>query len=344
LASSSVFQRRPRLTLGLFGLLLLLLLLISAEVACRVYRHYWHEPNTAYFLAHQELGWVLNTRQKPRIQQNKCNENVALKPAPHPLLNKKPGKTTGTRVLFLGDSFTHAHTVSPGKAYFDVFEGLNPGKYTVYAAGIGGYGSLQEYLLLKKLHSLIKPDVVIWQLSGNDPHNNVFELDKSSFGNNSQRLRPYLDLASNRIELKDPRFFWFKHLCLSRVVFNRLLVLDARFDLGFLKAAEAWLALPEKRQVALMRQGLEVVKRVLARAQKEFPHTEFIGFSTDSSFDAAYARIFRQSGAKYLPRVYQKINQSPQPSNCLPLDVHWNHHGHQVAGKVIAHMLADELE
>jgi hypothetical protein len=63
--------------------------------------------------------------------------------------------------------------VAKGSAFYDHFERRLPYPAKVYAAGVGGYGTAQEYLLLRRLQRL-KPDVVVWQLCNNDIINNVF--------------------------------------------------------------------------------------------------------------------------------------------------------------------------
>jgi hypothetical protein len=147
------------------------------------------------------FGWVHNTQMKKRVTTNKCDEKVIRLPSTKPLINKLPKYSAAKNILFIGDSFTHAHEVSTGQAYFDVFEEHVKNQYSVYAAGIGGFGNLQEYLLLVSVFEEVKPDIVMWQLCGNDVDNNVYELDNASFYNN-QRPRPYLNVNSNQIDTK----------------------------------------------------------------------------------------------------------------------------------------------
>ena len=81
-------------------------------------------------------------------------------------------------------------------------------------------------MLLERVWDEVQPQIVIWQLDPNDVNNNVYELDSGSFFNN-QRPRPYLDLQSGRVEIRDPGFFLFDVSQLFRFVFHRLLALVA---------------------------------------------------------------------------------------------------------------------
>lgn len=180
----------------------------------------------------ETYGWVLNTQMKEIHRLNRCGEPVITKPPPHPLIIKFPKYNYPKKILFVGDSITHAHEVSTGKAYYDVFEELVKDQYSVFAAGVGGYGNLQEYLIIKNLHSEIKPDIIFWQLSGNDAINNVFELERSQLNNNNQRPRPYLDIETNEIKMRDPSFWLLEHSRGFKYFYSQLFVVDWHYKLG----------------------------------------------------------------------------------------------------------------
>ena len=71
---------------------------------------------------------------------------------------RAPEPAPGTpRILFLGDSFTHAVEVGDEHAYHAVFARRMP-EYAVFAIGAGGYGPLQEALLLEEVYPRVEPD------------------------------------------------------------------------------------------------------------------------------------------------------------------------------------------
>jgi len=285
------------------------------------------------------LGWVHNTQMKKRVKSNKCGETVVRLPSTHRLINKFPKYSADKNILFIGDSVTHAHEVSTGKAYYDVFEENTKNKFSVYTAGIGGFGNWQEFLILESVFDEVKPDIVVWQLCSNDVTNNVYELDNSTFYNN-QRPRPYLNLKNNQTEIKNPGFWLFDWSHGFRFVFNRLLRLDWKYELGLLDLLNSTIALDSKAREKYEKQGLEVLDRVLNNAMAKFPNTRFYGFSVGGTYDKEYENIFVKHGAVYLSEFYNYVD-STEETNCLPLDGHWNHLGNQVAGNMLSKLLAD---
>jgi lysophospholipase L1-like esterase len=99
-------------------------------------------------------------------------------------------KSGKPRVLVIGDSFTQAVDASDDKTYYAVLSQLL--KFEVFAYGGGGYGSLQEFMIVDKYFDHVKPDLIIWQYSTNDFINNSAELERASTINNNGMQRPYL--------------------------------------------------------------------------------------------------------------------------------------------------------
>lgn len=283
----------------------------------------WEDP---------ELGWVLNTQVLPHADRNRCGEEVLRTSPADPLIVREPQASGKTTVLFLGDSYTHAHEVSSGQAYYDVFESEAGGVMSVFAVGVGGYGSLQEYLALEKVYDRIRPDVVIWQLSGNDVENNVFAFEKAAIANNSQRPRPYLDLDTGSVEINNPGFFFLQYSDLGRFLFQKFLAIDQKFGLGLFSKLKNSLYPRGEERVLLRKQGLQVLDVILRMAMQKYPNTEFYGFCVEEKFDTEFEQIFRSNGANYFRKFRARVDQVGG-TDCRPLDAHWNHHGNRVAGR-----------
>lgn len=87
------------------------------------------------------------------------------------------------RIAVIGDSYVEAMQFPLEQAYFRVLEHelKEAGKKVeVLAFGVGGFGTLQEYHLLKEYALKYKPDLVILSFfSYNDVRNNSFELERS---------------------------------------------------------------------------------------------------------------------------------------------------------------------
>jgi len=64
------------------------------------------------------------------------------------------------KILFIGDSFTNAFTISNDKTYYGIIGEAFP--VEIFAYGEGGYGTLQEYMILDEYFDLIKPDIIVW--------------------------------------------------------------------------------------------------------------------------------------------------------------------------------------
>src|SRR5882724_8845194 len=63
-------------------------------------------------------------------------------------------------ILFLGDSFVWGLDAESGERFSELLKPRIPG-YKILAAGVSGYGTDQEYLLLQKLWPKVKPAVVV---------------------------------------------------------------------------------------------------------------------------------------------------------------------------------------
>jgi hypothetical protein len=93
------------------------------------------------------------------------------------------------RVFVVGDSFTQATEVSDDKTYYSIMARLLD--LEIFAYGVGGYGSLQEWLIFDKYFDFVNPHLVLWQYSTNDFINNSPELETASRINNNGMVRPY---------------------------------------------------------------------------------------------------------------------------------------------------------
>lgn len=321
----------------------LALILLVMELTSRAYIYITKGPAGIRrdVMPDNEFGWVLNVNQKRIIRENRCGEKVIREKTGHKVIVKFPQYSAKKKILFLGDSFTHAHEVSTGKAYYDVFEEKVQGQFSVYAAGVGGFGNLQEFMILQSIYQAVQPDIVVWQLSGNDVSDNVYRLDNASWYNN-QRPRPYLDLHSEEIVIKNPGFWFFDWILGFRFVYQRLLILDTKYKLGINSFLNSFIALSPVEKEKNTKYGLKVLEKVLMMAIEEYPSTEFYGFAVDNIFEDEYKNIFWKAGANYIPKLYDQVDEV-EGSNCAPHDSHWNHKGNRVAGDLLSHFFSTKM-
>jgi len=286
-----------------------------------------------------DLGWTLNPGRKRIERLNSCGETVRRDPPPSPYLAKTPANREGMKILFLGDSFTHAHEVSTGGAYYDEFERRTVGNYSVFAAGTGGYGTAQEFLLLKKLVAEIQPHIIIWQLCTNDVAENVYTgTDLSTV----QKPRPYFDLNSGELHVADPSFWILKHSDAAKFIYGQLAGLDRTRGLGLLKGLDWMVASHSKPADQVEEEGLEVLARLIGEAKRILPGVRIIGFSATRDFDDKYASIFHGHQIEYWEGVAAAVSKESERTDCAPLDAHWNHAGNAAAGRILARRLMEQ--
>ena len=81
------------------------------------------------------------------------------------------------RILVLGDSFTFGYGVDEDDIYTAIIERSLRSTgcpVMIYNAGVPGYGTIQEYSLLRELHEIVRPDMVILSYTvGSDLRDNI---------------------------------------------------------------------------------------------------------------------------------------------------------------------------
>jgi lysophospholipase L1-like esterase len=112
-------------------------------------------------------------------------------------------KELGETFLVIGDSFVaDPYSGNEEMWYSQMIKSLkeqNKKNYTVYGAGGGGYGTLQEYLLLKRIIENKKFDYYILQFCSNDFNNNNYSIEKKGLVYNQFFRRPFLDIKTKTI-------------------------------------------------------------------------------------------------------------------------------------------------
>lgn len=136
------------------------------------------------------------------------------------------------RVAFLGDSFTFGSwTADVSQSFVGVFEGaVGPGRIEALNFGVGGYGQLDEELLLKELALGFKPDYVIVAVyNGNDFRDTWLGLDKEEIKDGSAFLRdditrervPEENLVEDRARAEDCEAPLWRRLAQKSAAFRR---------------------------------------------------------------------------------------------------------------------------
>lgn len=246
------------------------------------------------------------------------------------------------KILFLGDSFTQAREVSNEKTYYQyVKQQLN---VEVFAYGVEGYGTLQEYLVLDRHLDVVKPDLVVWQFCFNDLLNNDPDLEQRSAFHNNSRLRPYwkdggVVYLFPRDSLLAVRIFAVAH---SRFL-NFLLGRIDKFAAMYLR---------ESLESEIARQGLahsglsraagitgELMGRVRARAGS----VPIVAFNCKAvePYNTALRDISQEHDILFLDEIAATLESAGQRGeDVFHADgAHWSEEGHRVVGEALAEHL-----
>ena len=102
------------------------------------------------------------------------------------------------RIVVLGDSYMEAYSVEFDQAFHFLIEKIARSKgidVEVISLGVGGYGTLQEYLVYREIGRKYKPDLVLLAFtSSNDVRDNSREL-QSLVESKLVKRKPYVDLS-----------------------------------------------------------------------------------------------------------------------------------------------------
>ena len=151
-----------------------------------------------YRIPHPILGWVLEPNRSKSLRMPEATVHVSYnskgwRDSEHTTENPQQL----FRILVLGDSFMEAYNVNLSDAFHRQIKGLalNWGiAIEVINLGVGGYGTLQEYLAFKEVGRFYRPDLVLLGFFvQNDVRNNSFELESIvSTGSMKVESRPFL--------------------------------------------------------------------------------------------------------------------------------------------------------
>ena len=240
------------------------------------------------------------------------------------------------KVLVVGDSFTEGETVSAGETYYEQLGRLRP-DLEIFGIGGGGYGTLQEYLLLDQSVDEIKPAMVLVQMHPNDLINNSHALESRSTTDNNQLTRPYWE--NGRVISKFPEnpswgplYNLARHSYLLRLVNVNLVFLRAKSVGSIEQTARA--GDPDvTKAIATTAELLQMM-----RARAAVPVVVFSARPDQAFSFWAVSDVCRRAGVEFIPGVGEAVeaaHAAGERVSGLPIDAHWNRRGHEIAAGVI---------
>jgi hypothetical protein len=198
-------------------------------------------------------------------------------------------------ILFIGDSLVWGYDVDAGDRFTELLRMKHPGA-RIINAGVPGYGTDQEYLLLERLWGAVQPDVVILMVCvENDRRDNTSNVRYGGY------LEPYLEQAPDgqwRFSGQPVPWSRFAYFNGSALVHNSWL---ARLAVSaFVQVRYPAISLPDptERLVHMMRDFVEARsgKFMIGLQYHEAPlesllqaqNISFISFDGTPSFDGIY--------------------------------------------------------
>lgn len=261
------------------------------------------------------------------------------------------------RILFVGDSWTGDPNTSDEEAYFGVVESELP--VEVFAIGGGGYGTLQELMLVREFAEKVKPDILVLQYCDNDLINNSFSLEGPRITRNQKNFRPYWINGEIRYRLPADSFYILLHryFRLFRTLDALLSTAQYRFYNSYYPPPyQAYEGLgpapsPELRaEIAAQKEASIATTRFLMSEMKRAlpPGTKLVTFSA-SSDDPEELRIWQslaeESGFIAYPSVSMRVEEVEAEGKIVRVldGAHWNRLGNRIAGEELARIFSRDF-
>jgi GDSL-like lipase/acylhydrolase family protein len=220
--------------------------------------------------------------------------------------------TTRPRVLFVGDSFLWGYDVEVKDRFTELLRKDLPGLNFVNA-GIPGYGTAQEYLLLQRLWDVLKPDVVVLVVcAGNDRDDNSSNVTGNGY------FRPYVERVADHNPtwrfagqpVPRSRYVYFSDNALVRHSWLARLAVAAFVELRYplIEVAD-----PTDHLIAMTRDFVEVRgARFLVGLVESHDHLDqpFETFLRGQGIRYAYFKgtdHYRVDGAHWTPRGHAQV-------------------------------------
>lgn len=262
--------------------------------------------------------------------------------------------TAKKKILIVGDSYTHAVDVPVCETYYSRVMQKLP--VEVFACGVAGYGSFQEYLLVDEYIDTIKPDIIIVQFAFNDFFNNYFELEQRSNYFNNYTLRPYLTIQSEIVyrnpdgsggALSVAKIPYMKRSQLLVFVESRLRRLKAQAAKKNNKSIENKI-IENSTEEPLFAASVEITDKIFAMFRKRVPQDIGLYVFADRDIQPFYNEligILNRNNIGFIEGVPQAVENAPVKGGAqyTPDGFHWSALGHEVVAEQLGAFLEDKM-
>jgi lysophospholipase L1-like esterase len=252
------------------------------------------------------------------------------------------------KIFVIGDSFTEGAGVPRGARYYNVLGRTLDAE--IFAYGGGGYGTLQEYLVMDRHLPEIEPNAVLLQVHSNDFINNSWELERASYFNNNLAVRPYQ--VGDNVEYHFPsrlgglRLFLAAH---SRLFYDAILDVERLgADLAsrnLLRSVEADIQ-ARGLEFAPFRRAVQTTDALIARMKRRAGNIPLVAFPADRDdhFFEQWRAIFQRNEIPFIESLPGRIRDAETKGAKLRLSdgAHWNAEGHALCGTTLAEWFVKE--
>jgi GDSL-like Lipase/Acylhydrolase family/Protein of unknown function (DUF3772) len=154
------WSARRRLLRALLVLGCLVVTLGAAELLLRIvgYAELQVPPDNPMYGPDAELGWSLVPNAS--TQATSGNRTISVEINSLGLREREFTDARPGTFIFIGDSFTFGYDAERNERFSDLLQQALP-QYRMINAGVSGYGTDQQYLLLQRLWKHVRPQVVV---------------------------------------------------------------------------------------------------------------------------------------------------------------------------------------
>lgn len=214
----------------------------------------------------------------------------------------------------------------------------------VFAIGGGGYGTLQELMVLRKYVDIIDPDYFVLQFCTNDFSNNSLELEAPSIVRNQNNMRPYL--SKDQVVYRLSQWHWYrflyKHSHLFRFLDRKLQVHQYNLYGGYIPPTE----INEERTKTDTLNAEQITGQLLKLMAGTVPKkTQLLTFtcSTRNQADTErWRRVSEHAGFVAMPAVSASVEEAEDGGEVVRAGdgSHWGPQGHRIAGETLVRILS----
>ena len=241
------------------------------------------------------------------------------------------------RVFIVGDSFTQAQDISNDMTYYGILaDKLKDMDF--FVCGVGGYGTLQEFMVIDEFFDKIKPQIIVIQLCSNDFINNDYQLELGSYANNNGMMRPYMDLKGD-IFYKNPahilRLPWVNSRLISYLNINLERVL---WRIIKKKSVETEI---EKKggEHEGFRHAAAITEKIMHKLKERALGVDIYVFPVDDNqpYYDEFKKIAILEGFQFIDGIPQTIRNYEEKGYITRAadKGHWNEFSHKIAAEII---------